>query len=571
MTIVITDRVVTRREAVAQNGMVTAKHPLVAEAGINVLRGGGNAVDAAVAMAFAIGVAEPLMSGLGGGGFMTVSMADGRRAVVVYQVRAPGAAHETVYELTPQFRADAQGFVGVKDDANYSGHRAAAVPGLTAGLCLARDQFGTRPLDALLSPAIALAEDGYPVSWYSTQTLGAGLALLRRFPETARVFLDDGLPHVPGVESPVMFRQPDLAATLRRIAAEGPDGFYRGPVARAIAEEMQRQGGMITAGDLAGYRATIAEPLTGSYRGYDLLALPAPASGAMMLQTLNILAGFDLPSLQHNSVPALHLTIEAMRRSHADRLAFLGDPEFQDVPMQGLTARPYGDTRRATLDRARWTEASPGDPWAHQPGGRRVAALPTGAVAGDGGCTTTLAAVDRHGNAVAITQTITSAWGSGVTIPGTGVLLNNAMTLFDPRPGTANSIRPGKRPASSMAHTIALRDGQFVALCGAPGGRRILDTCTQVMINVLDHRLGIQQAVSVPLVDTSDPVVTGIDERIPAGTRALLEAMEHRLAVRPLDFAPRHFASPAGITRDPATGLLRGGADPYAQGVAAGY
>jgi gamma-glutamyltranspeptidase / glutathione hydrolase len=570
MGMVMTERVVTRREVTARGGMVTAKHPLVAEASVKVLQEGGNAVDAAVAMAFATGVAEPLMSGLGGGGFMTVSMADGRRAVIDYQARAPLAAHDTMYELTPAFRMDGQGFVGVKDDANYSGHRAVAVPGLTSGLCLALERFGTQKLATLVEPAITIAEEGYPVTWYTTYTLGQNMGLLRRFPETVRVFLNDGIPYTPGAEAPSYFHQPDLAGTLRRIAAEGPDGFYRGPVARAIAEEMERNGGHISEEDLRRYQARVVEPVVGTYRGLELLGVPPPASGSLLISTLNILEGFDLRALRHNTVPALHLTIEAMRRTHADRLAYLGDPEFQDVPLAGLTSKEYAAQRRATIRLERHVPAEPGEPWSFQPGGRRVP-LAVAAEAGDGGCTTTLAAVDAQGNAVAITQTITSGFGCGVTVPGTGVLLNNAMTLFDPRPGTANSIQPGNRPASSMSHTIARRDGQFVALCGAPGGRRILDTCTQVMLNVLDHGLGIQDAVGTPLVDTSSPEVTAIDARIPEGTRAQLEAMGHPLAVKTPDFGPRAFASPAGIARDPATGLLHGGADPYAQGVAAGF
>jgi gamma-glutamyltranspeptidase/glutathione hydrolase len=316
----------------------------------------------------------------------------------------------------------------------------------------------------------------------------------------------------------------------------------------------------------------VVEPVIGTYRGLEIIGVPPPASGSLLISTLNILEGFDLRGLRHNAVPALHLTIEAMRRTHADRLAYLGDPEFQDVPLTGLTSKDYAAARRATIDFARHLPAEPGDPWSFQPGSRPVPApAAIAAEAGDGGCTTTLAAVDRDGNAVAITQTITSGWGCGVTVPGTGVLLNNAMTLFDPRPGMANSIQPGKRPASSMAHTIVRKDGHFIALCGAPGGRRILDTCTQVVLNVLDHGLGIQDAVSAPLVDTSSPEVTAIDTRIPAGTRAQLAAMGHRLAAKTPDFGPRAFASPAGITRDPATGLFHGGADPYAQGVAAGF
>ena len=570
MGIAMTERVVTRREVRGQGGAVTAKHPLVARAGVEVLQSGGNAVDAIVAMAFATGVAEPMMSGLGGGGFMTVRMADGRASVIDYQVRAPLSASDSMYELGPDFRMDGQGFVGVKDDANYSGHRAAATPGLTSGLCLALSSFGSRRLDHLLGPAIALAEDGYPVTWYLTLSLATNMGLLRRFPESFRILFPDGMPLRSAGESITYHRQPELARTLRRIAAEGPDGFYRGPVARAIAAEMERGGGHITEDDLARYQAQVVEPCRGSYRGYELLAVPPPASGALLLGTLNILEGFDLPAMGHNSVPALHHTIEAMRRSHADRLAYLGDPEFQDVPITGMITKDYGVLRRAGINPGRHTPPQPGDPWAYQGGGRGRPAMAM-AEAGDGGCTTTLAAVDAAGNAAAITQTITSAWGCGVTVPETGVILTNAMTLFDPRPGMANSIQPGKRPASSMAHTIVSKDGRFAMLCGAPGGRRILDTCTQVVLNVLDHGLGIQDAVTVPLIDTSAPEATAVDERIPASTRAVLEEMGHTLLVRPIDFAPRFFASPAGITRNPATGEFSGGADPYAEGVAAVY
>ncbi|HEY7295935.1 MAG TPA: gamma-glutamyltransferase [Dehalococcoidia bacterium] len=560
-----TKRTVTRTEARGTGGIVTAKHSAVAEAGLRVLRDGGNAVDAAVAMCFATGVAEPMMSGLGGGGFMTVRMADGREAVIDYQVRAPLAAHETMYELTPDFHADAQGFVGVKDDANYSGPRAAAVPGLVSGLATARDRFGTRSLAALLEPAIALAEEGVEVEWPLTLSLATNLKLLQRFPASAAIFLNEGRPWAPGIEAPVLLRQPELAATLRRIAQAGPDGFYRGETARAIAAAMEQAGGHIGEADLAQYQAKVVEPLTGSYRGDRVVALPAPASGALQLETLNILEGWELGRLGFNSVEALHLTIEAMRRSHADRLEFLGDPEVRDVPWSVLTGKPYAAARRGTIDERRHSEATPGNLLAFA-GAAAVAAGHHGPEAH----TTHLSAVDARGNAVAVTQTLTSAWGCGVTVPGTGVLLNNAMTLFDPRPGTANSIAPRKRPASSMAQAIVVRNGEAVLVAGAPGGRRILDTVTQVLLSVLDHGRGIQDAVSGPFIDTS-AAETGIDERIDPAVIAALEERGHRFLLRRPDFHPGHFARPAGITRDPRSGELRGGADPYAHGVASGF
>jgi gamma-glutamyltranspeptidase/glutathione hydrolase len=564
-----TTRIVTRTEACGRGGIVTAKHAEVAEAGLRMLAAGGNAVDAAVAMAFATGVAEPMMSGLGGGGFMTARMADGREAIVDYQVRAPLAAHETMYELTPAFHADAQGFVGVKDDANFSGASSAAVPGLARGLALAAERFGSRPLAVLVEPAIALAEEGFVVEWPLTLSQAARFELLRRFPATAAAFLPNGLPQQPGAEAPVRFRQPDLARTLRQIANEGPDGFYRGPFARALAAEMERSGGYIGEEDLRRYEAKLVDPLVGSYRGDRLVTLHGPASGALMLETFNILEGFPLGALGYNSLDALHLTIEAMRRSHADRLAFLGDPEFVDVPWQGLCDKRYAETRRATIDRERLVPAQPGDPWAFERGGR-PAVLAAVRAEGVEDHTTHLSAVDAAGNAVAVTQTLTSAWGSGVTVPGTGVLLNNAMTLFDPRPGAANSIVPWKRPASSMAHTIVVRDGEVVLLAGAPGGRRILDTVSQVLLNVLDHGRGIQEAVSGPFIDTSAPE-TGIDERIGPRVRSGLLSRGHTLVVRRPDFHPGHFARSAGISRNPQSGELRGGADPYAHGVAAAF
>jgi gamma-glutamyltranspeptidase / glutathione hydrolase len=565
----ITRREVTRSAATGTRGMVAAKHEAAVEAGLRVLRDGGNAVDAAVAVGFAITVVEPMSSGVGGGGFMTVRMADGREAIFDYQVRAALAAHETMYTPAANFHADGQGFVGVEDDANYSGPRAAAVPGVVAGLALAAENFGTRPLARLLEPAIALADEGFAIAWPFMLSQAAGLKLLRRFPATAATYLRDGCPLVPAEETPTIFRQPDLAATLRRIAAEGPDGFYDGPVARALCEEMERLGGHIAAADLRAYAAKRLEPVIGSLHGDRLLALQPPASGALLLESFNILEGLPLAEAGFNTLEGLHLTIEALRRSHADRLAYLGDPEFQDVPVQGMAAKGYAELRRRTIDPQRHVAPEAGDPWAFMPestaAGRPLA---SGRVREEG--TTSFSVIDGAGNAVAVTQTLTSGWGCGVTVPGTGVLLNNAMTLFDPRPGRANSIAPRKRPASSMAHTIVVRDGEVVLVAGAPGGRRILDTVSQVLLNVLVHRRGIEEAVAGPFVDTSAET-TAADDRIGAQVLAALAARGH--AIRPVqaDFFAVPFARPLGISRDPATGELRGGADPYHYGAVGGF
>lgn len=557
---------IARTEARAAQAMVTAKHPLVARLGLDVLRQGGNAVDAAVAMAFAIGVVEPQMSGLGGGGFMTVCMAGGSQAVIDYFARAPGASSAGMYELSADFRPDRLGFTGVRDNANAVGARSIAVPGLVSGLTTALTRYGSRPLAQLVHPAIELAERGYAATWQTLIMQASGLSLLRRYPATAETFLDAGMPYVPGDGPPPLIRQPRLAETLRQVTASGADGFYRGPVAAAITRTVQRAGGLLSEEDLGRYQAKVVEPFFADYRGRRLVAIPGASGGTTLLEILNILQGYDLAACGHNRTQTLHLLIEAARRGHADRLTFLGDPEQVDVPWSTLLSPEYAATRRATIDAERHTSAVIGDPWRCATETGRAARPAT---EGDGGCTTHLAAIDAAGNAVAVTQTLTSLWGSGVTSAETGVLLNNTMNLFNPQPGNANSVAPWKRPASSMAHVVALEYGVPTVVVGAPGGRRIMDTVLQVLLNVLDFGLGVQDAVAAPLVDTTGPE-TYIDPRIPEAVRTELAGMGHQLELREREFFPGHYARPAAILRS-TDGLLHGGADPWDVGVAAGY
>lgn len=558
---------ITRREIAAREGIVAAKHPAAAAAGLRVLQEGGNAVDAAVTTAFAVGVAEPWMSGLGGGGFMTIHLASGEDVVIDYFGRAPQAAHAGMFALLPSARPDHLGFTGVREDANNVGHRAVAVPGTVAGLALALERYGTISLARALQPAIELARDGFEVAWHHTLVLAVSRGLLARFPATAAIFLQpSGEVYAPGYDEPVFLRQPDLAATLERVAAEGPAGFYRGAVARAIVEEQARHGGIMTLDDLAMYEAEVVAPLAVPYRDLTVLHIPGGAGGVTVAAALNMLAGFDLARLGHNSPSALHLTIEASRRAFADRMAFVADPRHTDVPLAGLVSASYADQRRGEIATGRATpEIRHGNP----SGAGEQQSPVVSALEGSGGCTTHLATIDRAGNAVALTQTLTSLFGSFVTVPGTGVLLNNAMNLFDPRPGRANSIAPLKRPASSMAHMVALRDGRVTFTVGAPGGRRIMDTCLQVFLNMAEYGLSIQAACSAPLIDSSGPE-TLVDDRIPVGVRDELVAMGHRIAARPATFWPRYFASPTGIQVAP-DGTLRGGADPFGYGVATGY
>ena len=505
------------------------------------------------------------MSGLGGGGFMTVQMASGERAVVDYFARAPKSARADLFELTPGFRADEVGFSGVVDDANAYGALSIATPGLVRGMAMALERFGTLRLADTLAPAIQFAEEGLPVDWYVGLLIASHQAVLQRDPETARIFLADGLPPAPlfGKTTPRL-KQPDLGRTLRRVAEHGADGFYRGEVAGQVVSHVRSMGGILTLDDLAAYQPTLVDPLVIGYRDVELVLLPFQAGGTHVGEAFAILEGFDLAGSGHNTATSLHLIAESSRRASADRAAYVGDPDFVSIDWARLTSAEYASERRAEIDPRRASRPTPGQ------GIAREVAVPVGAGArGDEGCTTHLSVVDRDGNMASITQTLTLVFGSAVTVPGTGVVLNDSMNLFDPRPGGPNAVGSGKRPASNMAHIIAVRDGLPVLAVGAPGGRRILDTCLQMTLDVVDFGLDIQSACAAPLIDCSGPDLLA-DDRLPAATLRGLRDRGHDVNDVTVSFSPRQFASPTGVAVDAGTGLRFGGADPFGIGVAAG-
>ena len=554
---------VTRDLAIGSRQMVAAKHPWAVGAALDILERGGNAVDAAVTAAFAIGVLEPWMSGIGGGGFMTIQMASGQRAVIDYFARAPRAARPDLYELTAAFKADRVGFTGVKDEANARGVLSVATPGMVRGMATALERFGIRSLAETVAPAIRFAEEGFPVEWYQGMLIASQQAVVRKDPEAARIFLADGLPPAPlfGNASPRL-RQPDLARTLRAIAEQGADGFYRGEVAERIVSHGRSQGGILDLEDLAEYQAKVVDPLVVRYRDVDLVLLPNQAGGPTTAEAVQILGGFDLQATGHNTAATLHLVAEASRRATADRVAYLGDPDFVSIDWARLASLEFASARRADIDPRRASHPGPGVGIARE-------ALAAAGARPDDGCTTHLSAVDRDGNMVAVTQTLTLIFGAGVTVPGTGVLLNDSMNLFDPRPGGPNQVEALKRPASNMAHVVAVRDGVPVLSVGAPGGRRILDTCLQMTLDVVDFGMDIQSACSAPLIDCSGPELLA-DDRLPARTLQSLREMGHDVVEATVSFSPRQFASPTGVAVDPATGLRYGGADPFGIGIAAG-
>ena len=561
------DWILDRKEAVSRYGMVAAKHELAAEVGAAVLEAGGNAIDAAVATAFTVGVVEPMMSGIGGGGLMLIFLAEQRAVVALdYGMVAPLAARPDMYHLLDATSPSLFGWRAVVDDANIHGPLAIAVPGTVAGLATAAARYGTMPLHELLHPAIRYAREGFPVSWHTSFEIAQDLELLNRYPSTRAIFTKDGLPWpvLTGLTQTKLV-QADLARSLEAIAKDGPDAFYRGELGQAIVEGLRSLGAIISLEDLAHYRVRISEPLWGTYRGHRVAAMPAPSGGPTLLESLHLLDCFDLAASGHNTEHTLHILIECFRQAFVDRFAYLADPAFADVPVAGLINPAYARAQAATITERARSVIEPGDPEQLGVRERYARSMPHYASTST---TTHLSVVDRWGNAVALTQTLLSAWGSRVVAPGTGILFNNGMMWFDPEPGRANSIAPGKRPLANMCPTIVFRDDRPFLVLGAMGGRRILNALAQIISNVIDHGLGIQAAITAPRIDCSvDP--TNVSSRIDPAVIEGLRARGHRLTVVVEDVGNVPFASPAGILVD-ADGTLHGGANPYYPAMAIG-
>ncbi len=469
-----------RQPVRARHAMVVTREPHATDVGVAVLRSGGNAVDAAVAVGFALAVTHPAAGNLGGGGFMLIRLADGRATFLDFRERAPARAGRDMY-LGPDGRP-------TRD--SIEGWRAAAVPGTVRGLEYAARRYGRKPWAELVAPAIRLAREGFPVSWGLAQSLRAS-KLLARFPESRRIFQRDGRYYEPDER----LVQPELADTLERIARGGAAEFYEGETARRLAAAMRAQGGLITLEDLKAYAVAERQPLRGRYRGYEILTAPPPSSGGVgLLQMLGVLEGTGFEKHGAGSAAAIHWMAEAMRRYFADRSEYLGDPDFVRVPVSGLLDARYLAKLRASIDPERATPSAavrPGNPAAYESTE-----------------TTHYSIVDPEGNVVAVTYTLNGGYGCGVTVPGLGFLLNNEMDDFAAKPGTpnfyglvqgeANAIAPGKRPLSSMTPTLLLREGKPYLVAGSPGGPRIITTVLQVIVNLVDFGLNVQEAVDQP-------------------------------------------------------------------------
>jgi gamma-glutamyltranspeptidase / glutathione hydrolase len=551
---------IDKREAIAEHGMVTAMHPLAAEAGLEVLKAGGNAVDAAVATAFAIGVVEPFMSGVGGVAAMVIySHATRQTLVVDGSSRAPAAAREDMFELAPADTFGGMyGWRGTLDDAQNTGYRAPIVPGQPACLLHALERYGSGRFSrqAVMTPAIRLAEEGFAVDPYQAQTIAFAQRRLRTFPETFHTFfLEDGLPPVPTTSTRDADRlvQPDLARTLRALADHGPTVLYHGEIGERLVADLQANGGLITQEDLAEFAIREYAPLQTQYRGFQLHGL-SPTSGSMTaFEALNILAEFDLPSMPAASPAAVHLIAEALRRAFRDRFARLADTDMHLVPVEKLLSRDYAQSIAAQISTQR------ADPHA----------AATAAVGGDG-CTTHLNVVDADRNMVACTSTLGELFGSAVIPRGTGIVLNNGMTWFDPEPGHINSIAPHKRTLWAPTPTLVVHDGEPLLAMGAPGGRRIISAVVQSLVNVLDWELGVQTAVTAPRIHCEGPQTEVDGRHDPALVDALI-SMGHNVKVQHEHESSFRFARPGGIRVEPDSGVLTGGVHQFTPAWAMGY
>ena len=474
--------VVFAREPVrARQAMVVTREAHATEAGVRILRAGGNAIDAAVAVGFVLAVTHPAAGNLGGGGFLLARFADGRTAFLDFRECAPQRASRDMY-LDPQ---------GNLTKDSVIGYRAAGVPGTVRGLELAANKYGRTPWAQLVAPAIELASKGFSVSYGLARSLNSSRRTLERFPDSKRIFLRDGRPYSAGEQ----LVQPELARTLERIARLGAKDFYEGETARLLAKAMAENGGLITLSDLQNYTVAERKPLQGGYRGLDIVTAPPPSSGGIgILQMLGVLEGMDYRKGGAGSASTIHYVAEAMRRYYADRSEYLGDPDFASVPVAALLNKQYIAKLRASIDPER---ATPSDSM----GPGQLAPYESSE-------TTHYSIVDREGNAVAVTYTLNGGFGCGVTAPGLGFLLNNEMDDFAAKPGTPNmfglvqgernAIQPRKRPLSSMTPTIVLRDGKLYMVLGSPGGGRIINAVLQVFLNVADFGMNMQNAVDWP-------------------------------------------------------------------------
>ncbi len=549
----------------AERGIVASAHGLASLAGLEMLQRGGNAVDAAVATGLALAVVYPIAGNLGGGGFLLIHLADGRQVAIDYRETAPAGATRDMY-------LDEKGDVMSGPQSSTVGWRASGVPGSVAGFALALEKYGSGKLTwaDVCEPARRLAADGHVVTQGAAAQFRGSSRLLGAFDESKKIFLNGGALWKPGD----IWKQPDLAATFARLQQQGPREFYEGETARRIADAMTKNSGTLTLADLKAYKPAERTPIRGRYRGHDIVTMPPPSSGGIaVLQMLAMLEPHGIGKLGHTSAAKYHLLAEVMKRAFRDRAEYLGDPDFASVPVAQLLDPAYLKKRMADYSPDRATPADRIDPGS---GPVKLAAGPdlrAARFAAESTETTHFSVVDAAGNAVANTYTLNGNFGSGVTIPGTGILMNNEMddftakvgvkNMFGLLQGPANAIQPGKRPLSSMTPTFVLKDGKLLLVTGSPGGPTIINTVLQIILNVVDHGMPVAQAVEAPRIHHQWMPDQLSFERygISADTLALLAAKGHTVRERQ-SYEGGYQGDAETIAIDPATGRRHGAADP---------
>jgi len=533
-------------DVVDRHGMVAAAHPLAAQAGVDVMKAGGNAIDAAIATALTLNVVEPNASGLGGGGFMVIRFAKtGDVAVIDYREKAPLSATRDMY-ASDQAKAERW---------TQLGGTAVGVPGTLKGLEMALEMYGTLRFGDVAAPAIKLAEEGFEVSSELSGIIKDNYEKLATYNDPDKVpYFRDGLP----LEAGDILRNPELAATFRLIAEKGSDAFYRGPVGEAVVAAVNKSGGNMTMQDLADYNAVMRTPVKGTYRGLEIISMPPPSSGGThLIEILNVMENYDVKALGHNTPAYMHTLAEVFKLVFADRAAYMADADFVKVPMAGLTTKEYAQTLfdQIAPDKV-LTELKPGEPenFEHE-------------------STTHLTVIDEEGNIVSLTQTINYFFGSGVMADGTGLLLNNEMDDFSTNPASVSAPEPGKRPLSSMSPTIVLKDGKPFMALGTPGATRIFPSMAQIIMNIVDFGMGLDEAIEAPRMFCSSsagkPGTLFVESRIPVEVRDALTALGHTVSLRG-DY-DSYFGGAQAILLDQSSGMIYGAADSRRLGAAIGF
>jgi len=530
-----------KQEIIAGKGVITSNHPQASAAGAEMYAKDGNAFDAAIASLFALTVVEPMMVSVCGAGFFVVRDGEtGKVETLDNYAVAPYAAHDSMYEMVKE-RLPGMDIFETVGRKNIAGPLAVATPGTLKAWEHINQKYGALSFKEVIQPAIRLAREGYRTSHYMEYILSLGIEDMKKYPETAKTYLPEGNPVKPGT----LITLPEYAESLELIARQGSDAMYNGELGKAIVDYMEENGGVLTAKDLRDYKLIERKPVTGTYRDdYELYAMaPGSSGGTHIIQMLNILENFDVPSMGFGSVEHLHLMAETLKIAFADRQQYMGDPALVDIPLEGLLDKEYAEKRAAEIgDKAK--NYSYGDPQSYKH---------------ESNYTTHLSAMDNNGNMVAATQTLNWEFGSKVTVPGVGITLNNCMALFDPRPGRANSVAGGKRMLSSMSPTIILRKGEPYLCIGTPGGLKIFPTVAQAIVNIIDFKMSIQEAVEAPRIWTmgikGTPGEKLIMEKVfPEQVRKELEDCGH--SVFPVN---RIAGGMNGVLRD-ESGMLHGGA-----------